>query len=401
MSKRQIIIIGAGYAGLLGAIRLARQTNRQQVDITLVNGGDHFTERIRLHEWLSGKPYPAHSIPRLLRGTGVTFIHARVTGLNPLNRRLTMERLGSAGQPQHLDYDHLVYALGSHTARWQLPGLDEYAHVLEGQPREALRAALPGLAAQGGNLLVVGGGLTSIETASELAFALPGLRVTLLTSGVFGADLSAAGQVHLRRSFKRLGIEVIEGIKVARLEAGRAITLDGGVIPFDRCLWTGGFTAPALARESGLEVNERGQIKLDDHLRVPGYETISAVGDAAAVEWLGATLRMGCVSAMPMGAYVADRLANESAGHSSGPFRFGFQLRCISLGRRDGVVQFVTGGDVPQERIISGWRAALVKELICRYTAWAIIGERYVARLYRWPQPEPTLANAADQAYAR
>ncbi|MBN8590283.1 MAG: FAD-dependent oxidoreductase [Anaerolineae bacterium] len=410
MTAKHIVIVGAGYAGLLCAIRLARQTRRDQARITLVNAGDHFIERIRLHEWLSGRPLAAHPLPRLLQGTGVEFINARMTSLDLAAKKLHIEH--SAATPSkspllldrdvqgEISYDRLVYALGSHTDRWSIPGVAEHSSTLEGPSAEALRAQLPGLADRGGHLAVVGSGLTAIETVTELASAFPALRMTLVTSGVLGSDLSTGGQGHLRATFSRLGIALLEHTRVERLEAGRILSADGREISFDACLWTAGFVTPPLAREAGLAVNQRGQVQVDSALRALGHDSIQVVGDSAAVDLPWGTLRMGCVSAMPMGAYVADQLAADLAGQPWKPFRFGFQLRCISLGRRDGLVQMVSPDDRPTRQIVTGRAAALVKEGICRYTLGMIRAERYIRRAFFWPQPKAVTPAELPQHYS-
>ena len=66
----QIVIVGAGYAGLSCALRLAQKT-RGRAQITLINGREQFVERIRLHEQAAGTPPRALSLRSLLRGTGV------------------------------------------------------------------------------------------------------------------------------------------------------------------------------------------------------------------------------------------------------------------------------------------------------------------------------------------
>ncbi|HUN08765.1 MAG TPA: FAD-dependent oxidoreductase [Aggregatilineales bacterium] len=410
MTAKHIVIVGAGYAGLLCAIRLARQTRRDQARITLVNAGDHFIERIRLHEWLSGGPLAAHPLPRLLQGTGVEFINGRMTSLDLAAKTLHIEH--SAATPSkspllldrdaqgEISYDRLVYALGSHTDRWSIPGVAEHSSTLEGPSAEALRTQLPGLADRGGHLAVIGSGLTAIETVTELASAFPALRLTLVTSGVLGSDLSAGGQAHLRATFSRLGIALLEHTRVERLEAGRILSADRREVSFDACLWTAGFVAPPLAREAGLAVNQRGQVQVDSALRALGHDSIQVVGDSAAVDLPWGTLRMGCVSAMPMGAYVADQLAADLAGQPWKPFRFGFQLRCISLGRRDGLVQMVSPDDRPTRQIVTGRAAALVKEGICRYTLGMIRAERYIRRAFFWPQPKAVTPAELPQHYS-
>jgi NADH dehydrogenase FAD-containing subunit len=95
---------------------------------------------------------------------------------------------------------------------------------------------------------------------------------------------------------------------------------------------------------------------------------------------------MGCVSALPMGAHAGENAVRLLRGEEPAPFDMAFTIRCVSLGRKDGLVQFVTGDDRPLDRVWTGRRAALVKELICRLTLAVVRWElRAGLRLYRWP----------------
>ncbi|MDL1900913.1 hypothetical protein FBR02_09095 [Anaerolineae bacterium CFX9] len=78
-----ILIIGAGYAGMTAALRLSRRTRRRNVKITLINGGTHFVERIRLHQVAAAQTIRQHRITDLLRGTGVTFQQVLILSINP------------------------------------------------------------------------------------------------------------------------------------------------------------------------------------------------------------------------------------------------------------------------------------------------------------------------------
>ena len=64
---------------------------------------------------------------------------------------------------------------------------------------------------------MVGGGLTGIETAAEVAETYPGLEVRLVTDTEPGAGLSERGRAHLRRVFDRLGVEVRTDAKVVEV----------------------------------------------------------------------------------------------------------------------------------------------------------------------------------------
>jgi NADH dehydrogenase FAD-containing subunit len=160
-------------------------------------------------------------------------------------------------------------------------------------------------------------------------------------------------------------------------------------IPFELCFWNGGFVASPLARAAGLPVNVRGQVRVDATLRVPEHPEIFVAGDAAEVRGAdGEPLRMACATAMPMGAYAGEAVAKVISGETPKPFRFAYKIRCISLGRRDGLIQHVDEHDRALPQVWTGRVAATLKEIVCRSTVFSIRGEgRFRIPFYRWPQP--------------
>jgi NADH dehydrogenase FAD-containing subunit len=197
-----------------------------------------------------------------------------------------------------------------------------------------------------------------------------------------------------------LGISLLDDVSIQSLEAGRASTADGGAIPFDLCVWAGGFEAPALAREAGLAVDRSGRIVVDAALRAAGHPEILAAGDSAVATFAGGrALRMGCVSAMPLGAHAGENVRRMLRGEEPAPFSFGFQIRCISLGRKDGLVQFVAPDDAPRPKVWTRRPASIVKELICRMTYGMVRNElRTGLPLYRWPGAGRPLVESHEAA---
>lgn len=380
-----ILIIGAGYAGMTAALRLSRRTRRRNVKITLINGGTHFVERIRLHQVAAAQTIRQHRITDLLRGTGVTFQQGWILCINPETREVIVQTEQGA---RAIPYDYLLYALGSMADRDSVPGVREHAFAIgDAADSPALRQRLGELAGgSGGRVVVVGGGLTGIETAAELADAYPALSVRLVTEGKLGSGLSDRGRTHLRATFARKRVEIVENAVIEEVSEGMLKTRDGDAIPFDICVWAASMKAPSIARDSGLEVNARGQIRVDETLRIAGEPSIYAVGDAAVMPPDAATqTRMACATAVPMAAHAVDNLLRELDGEAPLPFRFRFMFQCISLGRRDGLIQTVRGDDSPVERILTGRLAAWYKEMICQFAGMTVRHAR-VADYYRWPQ---------------
>src|SRR5690348_9934121 len=110
----KIVVIGAGYAGMLTTVRLAGKVKRQirsgDVAITLVNAADAFMERVRLHQFVANQPLPHRPITRILRGTGVAFLCGMATGIDVARRTVQVQTDTGV---QLIPYDNLVYALGS------------------------------------------------------------------------------------------------------------------------------------------------------------------------------------------------------------------------------------------------------------------------------------------------
>jgi NADH dehydrogenase FAD-containing subunit len=357
----RVVVLGAGYAGLGAAQRMGRELSGQGVEVTLVNDEPVFVERPRLHQVATGQAVPALGLEELLEGTGAKLTLGTVSGID-----LDEHEVLLAGGAR-LGYDTLVYALGSRTDTGRVPGVAEHAAVLSGRDaahRLAGRAAAA--AAAGGTLVVVGGGLTGIEAASEFAETFPRLHVRLVSRSEAGNWLSPGARAHLADVFTRLGVEVTTGAAVTEVRRGELVLDDGRTAAFDLCLWAGGFTVPTLAAEAGLAVNTRGRVLVGSDLRSVSHPDVLVLGDAAAVagRW-GEELNYGCrTGAMTMikGPAV---VAASLAGRPTGPFRFGYFNQCISLGREDGIIQYMKfDAERPRRAWLRGRAAARYKEFV-------------------------------------
>ncbi|SDM09055.1 NADH dehydrogenase, FAD-containing subunit [Nonomuraea maritima] len=364
--KHRIVVLGAGYAGAIAAGRLAKRLHRDDVSITLVNAGTEFVERVRLHQLASGQDLRPRPLRDLFAGTGVELRTARVAAVDV--ERNTVD-LGD----ETLGYDTLVYALGSTAADQGVPGVAEYAYDVAGkQSALRLRARLGELDA-GGTVLVVGGGLTGIEAATEIAEARPDLKVALAAGGRVGGWLSDKAQRHLRGALDRLGVTVHDHADIARVEADGVVTGAGTEIEAQVTVWTAGFTVHPIAAATTLEVSESGRIVVDGSMRSVSHPDVYAVGDAALAEGAGGgQLRMSCASAGPMAWMAADAIAARLTGREVRETTIGYTFQCISLGRRDGIIQRVTPDDQVTSSVVTGRTAARIKELVCAGGFWGV-----------------------------
>ncbi|AYY14169.1 FAD-dependent oxidoreductase [Actinobacteria bacterium YIM 96077] len=302
--KHRVVVLGAGYAGLAAATRLAKQVHPDMVSVDLVNARDHFVQRPRLHQVSTGQVVSHPSLAEVIRGTRIDLTVGWVHGIDLAGRRV---EITTRDGETSLYYDTLVYALGSATDTRAVPGIDAHAHTLD--PAEAPRIAerLGGMAT--GTVAVCGGGLTGIETAAEVAERYPDTTVQLITRGEPGDWLSPRARAYLGKAFGRLGIRVRSHSEITEVDDGAVRLSRGADVPFDLCLWAGGFRVPALAANAGLAVDERGRALVDPYLRSVSHPDVYVVGDAAAArgEWGDAIATPWCSSsARSMNARAAD-----------------------------------------------------------------------------------------------
>ncbi|SED40074.1 NADH dehydrogenase, FAD-containing subunit [Streptomyces sp. 2231.1] len=401
--QHRIVVLGAGYAGAIAAGRLAKRLHREDVAITLVNAEPDFVERVRMHQLATGQELRPRPLSEMFAGTGVELRLAKVTAVDADRRTVTLHDTHGTGAGTELAYDTLVYALGSGWHDQGVPGTAEHAHEIAGRPGALrLRERLAGLAA-GQPVVVVGGGLTGLEAATEIAEARPDLDVALAARGALGDWLSPKGRRHLRKVFGRLGITAHEHAAVTAVEADRVTTAEGGAIPAAVTVWTTGFAVHPIARATTLEVTDAGQIVVDGTMRSVSHPDVYAVGDAALAMGPGdKPLRMSCASGTPMAWQAADAIAARLTGGKLPNVPLRYFNQCISLGRKEGLIQYVTADDRAVRAALTGRTAALYKELVCKGAAWAVANPLPARRrrVVRQPLETVTTAEASAEATA-
>ncbi|MEO5874546.1 MAG: FAD-dependent oxidoreductase [Streptosporangiaceae bacterium] len=352
MAGQQILVLGAGYTGMLAALGVARRTRRHDVRVTLVNAGGRFTERLRLHQVASGQELADLRIPEMLEGTGIAFVQGRVAGIGA---EVRLE------DGQYLPYDTLVYALGGVTDTETVPGVAAHAWTLD-SPQVA--AGFARRLGEIGKVVVTGGGLTGVEAAAEIAESHPDLRVVLLSREVPGAMMGEKARAHLHGALERLGVEVRTGVEVVKVQPDGVELADGEVVDAGAVLWTCGVRVASLAAEAGFSVDAWGRIVVDRTLRSVSHPNVYAVGDAAAVQQPYGVIHGTCQSGMPTAAHTAASIARQVRGREPKNFRFGYIHQPVSLGRRDAVVQFTRPDDTPRRFFLTGKRAVAYKEFV-------------------------------------
>jgi NADH:ubiquinone reductase (H+-translocating) len=257
----EIIVLGAGYTGMTAALGVARRTRRRDdVHIRLVNPHTRFTERLRLHQVASGQELADLQIPDMLEGTGVEFVQGWVTAIDADKHTVRVD------DEQTLRYDRLVYAMGAVADTDAVPGADQHAFTLNSRQEAELLAATLNATGEG-TVVVIGGGLTGVESAAEIAEQHPHLQVMLLTNGEVAAMMGEKARARLLEGLDRLGVAVRQHADIIKVLPD-AVELSGGDrIPTVAVLWAAGVRVPPLAATAGLATDDRGRILTDATLR--------------------------------------------------------------------------------------------------------------------------------------
>ncbi|MVU80274.1 NAD(P)-binding protein [Nocardia sp. ET3-3] len=347
--QHRIVVLGAGYAGLAAA-QQARKA--KGVRVTVIDLHTEFVDRVRLHQVAAGQDVARWELRKELAAKGIEFVNGRAERIDTAARRVEL----ASGEA--VEYDSLIYALGSRANLSMVPGAAEFAHTIA--TSEDVRR-IPALT---GRVAVVGGGATGLEAATELAESRPDLEVVLVNSDEPGSWLIPKAVAHIRTVLDRLGVQV-RVAKVAAVTAPGLELVDGDRIDADTVLWTTGFTVPDVAARSGLPVDARDRVLVDDTLAVRGVPDVYAVGDAAVMlGYNDREARMSCQAAQPAGKYIGGAVAARVHGKQPAPYKVRFLLTCMSLGRRDGLVQFMKADDSNGSTVLTGRTAAFIKEQI-------------------------------------
>ena len=390
----RVVVIGAGYAGLIAVNRFLgslSEDEKQRTTVTVVNPRPVFVERIRLHELAAGSRDTV-TIPLscvLHREARTLFGRARL--IDSASRTV---HVTTAIDEVEVSYDYLVYAVGS-VAAAPISGAAQHGFLIGDYDGAFGAAGAIRTAGAFPRIAVVGGGFTGVETASEFAESHPDAEVTLYCSGQLVAGMRPAARRSLLRTLGRLGVNVEEDSAVSEIEAGK-LRLEGGQVhAYDVCIVAASFEVPDLAAVSGLPVDAAGRLKVDEHLLCLDDPTIIGAGDAiVAPAAVAGHLRMGCAVALPLGGQAAETLLASIRGTTLPVLSIGFVLQCISLGRKKGYIQVVRADDTPRPMHIGGRAGATIKEKICEMVVDSPTKESTKAGAYSWPKG-PKRASAA------
>jgi NADH dehydrogenase FAD-containing subunit len=384
----QVVVVGGGYAGLFAAHRARRtagRVGRGGVRIIVVDAEDAWQERTRWHQIAAGEAIRSYSRQRIFRGTGIETVTGTVAAIDLDGRAVHF----TANQREPLSFDRLVYATGSRSTACAVPGGRDNAHNLD-SAAASRRLALAVGQQLTSRVVIVGGGLTGIQTAAQIAHRYPAASVTLLSSGEIAHELPPEARGTVRQALGQLGVRVVtQDHRVRGVEPG-GVHWPGGQMDADLVVWTAGFAPSGLAAQAGLQVTPIGQVVVDDALRSVSHPFVYAAGDGAAAP--RAASLYGAYAATATGATAGANVGLDLGGQAVKPLNMGYSFLAASLGPHNALVQLLNADGTPRPQKLTGRPANVFKETIEHYVTFAIQAERTIPRIYQWrPAPkEPT-----------
>ncbi|MGP7819604.1 NAD(P)/FAD-dependent oxidoreductase [Niallia sp. 01092] len=376
MSKH-IVILGAGYGGLLAAQNVRKFYTKEQAKVTVINKYPTHQIITELHRLAAGnvaEQAVAMPLEKLLKGKDVDLKIATVDSFSVDNKEIVLT------DGSKLTYDALVVALGSVTAYFGIPGLEENSMVLKSAEdankiykhvEERIQEYAKTKKEEDATILIGGGGLTGVELVGELADILPNLtkkygvdfkEIKLLLVEAGPKILPVLPDDLIQRATKSLearGVTFLTGLPVTNV-AGNVVDLkDGQKIVTNTFVWTGGVQGNPLVGESGLEVN-RGRATVNDFLQSTSHPEVFVAGDSAVyfpADGDGRPAPPTAQIAWQMGELIGYNLFAYLEGKSFESFSPINSGTLASLGRKDGVA-IIGASSTP----LKGLPATLMKE---------------------------------------
>jgi len=353
--RHRVVVVGAGFGGVALARALATDP---RVDLTVVDRNPyHLFSPLLYQVATAGLPEDdiAHPVRAAIRGA--RFRRGEVIGVDPAERVVTL------ADGTSLPYDSLVLATGSVGNDFGVPGVREHALQMKTlhearRIRHALLRTYEDVAAgirppASLHTVVIGGGPTGVEVAgavAELQRALarefPELRGEAEVDLVEMSDrllptFTPASSRHAADALTRMGVQVMTGTPVARVEADAVELADGRRLPAGVVVWASGVQVPEPWASLGETAAGR-RLRVDPHLQLQPH--IWVIGDMAyAVDRRGRPCPQQAPFAMQGGRHVAQQIRRELDGRPATPFRYKDKGQMATIGRARAVVELPSG----------------------------------------------------------
>ena len=353
MNKPKVVILGGGFGGLAAARALYKSA-----EVTVVDRHNFQTFLPLLYQVSTAglaADHVAYPIRGALRKTNIKFRMGSPISVDHKNKEVKLD------SSEVLKFDHLIVALGSVSADFGIPGVNEYAlgmktvHEALTIRAEIMRRFEDLCRFEDDTKLsisVIGGGPTGVEMAGAIAELIRGplksdqakaaanIQVSLIEAGPrllppFAPSLSE----RTKKDLEKLGVKVLLNAAVKAIEHRKIILKDDSVLNSEITIWAAGVKGSDAMAQLSLPTNGN-RVAVEPTMQVKNYPNIWALGDiAGALGKDGRPLPMVAPVAIQQGKFIAKQIARLITNKPLGEFKYLDKGSMATIGRNKAIVQ--------------------------------------------------------------
>lgn len=394
MAEKNIVIIGAGYAGVHAAKKLAKKYKRDDsVSITLIDRHSYHTMMTELHEVAAHRVEPSaiqFDLRKLFNRTKVKLITDNVTKVDHDAKTVTTEHGEFA-------YDYLILGMGGEANDFGTPGVKEHGftlwswedavrirHHLEEVVKRASLERDPEKRRAMLTFTVCGSGFTGIEMIGELIewkYRLAkeskldeeeiGLYVVEAAASILNMlDRKSADKAE--KYLNKKGVKLLKNSPIVEVKEDGVVLKSGETLPTHTLIWTAGVKANSDTKDYGVPAARAGRLKVNEFMEAENLENVYVIGDLAYFEEEeGKPTPQIVEAAEQTGVTAAKSIIAEINNGQKEAFEGKYHGTMVSIGARYGVANLMG-------LRLSGWLANLMKHLVNLYYFFGIRSGYYM-----------------------
>lgn len=278
---KNIIILGGGFAGVRAALTLKKKIKSNNIHVILIDKNKFHTFTPSLYEVAAAEePSQNAVIPyKTIFSNSIEFIEGTVEKIDAVSQKIWLNN------NREYIYDFLIFALGSESADFGIPGIKEYGISLK-TLEDAVR--IKNALKNAKKVIVGGGGFAGTEFACELAAHAQGIDTTLIQGSRILLKELRDGVANLtKKRLENSNVNLVLGERIKKITKHTAEVDSKKIFPHDLFIWTGGVRPNNLL----------GKIEVDKYLKVKNLENVFAAGDTISPGVAPRAEKMGEIAA--------------------------------------------------------------------------------------------------------
>lgn len=341
MTKKNVVIIGAGFGGVESAINLAKFN--KLFNITLISKQENFIYYPSLYK-LTDKKSSYESLLKIsdMVPKNINIIYDEAISVNKNTKTISLVKGAD------IKYDYIILALGSVLEDFGTPGVREFMCQFRSQNDIPCLRGIIEKHKQGNHtepIVVVGGGPTGVELAARMSSVFdkeyPDQKTThnhviiIEGSASVVSQLPAEAREYIKQRLVKIGVGVYTDTRVTSYD-GQILKTNTGEFLSHTVVWAAGLAAHPLLKELDLDYDKRGRVLVNQYLESTFDDTVFVIGDSAS------TIRSGLAqTAIYDGKFIAYSLRNKILNRHRKEYKSPEIGYAVPVGPKWGIASFM------------------------------------------------------------